>query len=56
MKGQWGERGREVRNPNNFLRRVWEAVRGMDHGLKPHMKGIKLMVKCKDLEELSEVH
>lgn len=25
LKCQWRERGREVRNPNSFLRRMWES-------------------------------
>lgn len=57
LKCQWGEREAERSGIQTaFCGGCGKGVRGMDHCLKQRMKGIMLMIKCKDLDELSEVH
>lgn len=53
-KCQWREE-RDIRNLNSFLREMWERSERDGPLLKMQMKGIKPMVKWKDLDELSEV-
>lgn len=53
-KCQWREE-RDIRNLNSFLREIWERSERDGPLLKMQMKGIKPMIKWKDLDELSEV-
>lgn len=53
-KCQWREEW-DIRNLNSFLRGMWERSERDRPLLKMQMKGIKPMIKWKDLDELSEV-